>query len=268
MVSAISNYSASQSSFLQGLQNKYAKTDTNSNGVLSLSEFQAGAPEGLSGVNQQDLFKTLDKDSDGSLTQEEFTSGFEGKPSPPPSGGLLSGDVAQHLRELFQSVDADGDGALSQEEFVAGAQDKAAAGDSKVLEEAFSALDTDENGTLSEEEFTSALAAGPAGASGPPPGGPPPGSSGISEEEDSTSSVYDSRDTNEDGIVSLDELLAAQSDEESNSLNQALEDLFNAFDQDEDGQLTKQEADAGFNALRKATLDYLISLQGEGQAAA
>ncbi|MDQ5985283.1 MAG: hypothetical protein CSYNP_00991 [Syntrophus sp. SKADARSKE-3] len=60
--------------------------------------------------------------------------------------------------------------------------------------------------------------------SGPPPGGAPPakGGSGAGSSADSADEVYDSSDTNKDGVVSLQELLAAEDEE---SLKTGIQDL-------------------------------------------
>ncbi len=257
MVSAIG--SSTQSYILQALQSKYAATDADSNGSLTLSEFEAGASDAVSGL--EDLFTSLDSDGDGALSEDEFTTGIQEQSRPPPPTSNLSGDVSQKLAELFQSVDSDEDGYLSLEEFDAGTPADAP-DDQEAL---FNEIDTNGDGLLSEEEFTTALASnGPGGSGGPPPGGPPPGGGGgISaldeEDEDLISEILANYLDATDGV-----------DEETQAavLKEAEESLLDVFDQDEDGEVTNEEAFAGLQALRKASFDYLISLQGEEQVAA
>jgi Ca2+-binding EF-hand superfamily protein len=266
MVSTIGNYSASSSYFLQALQDRYAKIDSDSDGSVTLAEFQAGAPQGVSEASQQELFGNLDSNGDGALTQDEFTTGLiSGRPPQP----ALSGQNARHLAELFQNTDSDSDGSLTLDEFKAGAPDGQAPEGAPSLDEIFAQADTNGDSILSEDEFTAALSGGPQGAGGPPPGGPPPGGAAGSGEEESAS--YDPLDTNKDGQVSIDELLSSyeSSDTEDSSSSDLIKQFLETIDQDDDNAISQQEAKTGLNALRKATMDYLISLQtGDAQALA
>lgn len=231
MLSSLASSANTQTSLIQMLQQEYASTDADSSGSLSLAEFSAGAPEDVSEAQQEQLFSTLDTDGNGSLSEDEFTTGLQ-ENTPPPASSLLSGDTSQALAELFQNIDSDGDGFLSVEEFEAGAPEDTAEDQAEL----FSQIDENGDGSLSEEEFAAAIAGGPAGG-GRAGGGAPPASSSSEEEEGTT--TYDPLDTNEDGVVSLEELMAGQaSEEDSSSLDP------------------------------KATLDYLISLQTEEKIAA
>lgn len=271
MVSSISGSYAAQSTILQSLQNKYSASDKDEDGVLSLAEFTEGGPQGVSATQQEALFNNLDADGDGSLTEEEFTSGLAEKTSRPPPPPPLSGDTAQQLASLFQEVDSDDDSVLSLDEFIKGAQERGVVEDEDTLEKVFTALDADEDGSVSEDEFAagvskSAEGAGGPPAGGPPPGGPPPGgappsqSSSVSEEdEDLISEILSSY---------LDATEEADEEEKSTALNDAVESLLTVFDQDEDGNVSNEEAFSGLQALRKASFDYLISLQGEDEQVA
>ncbi len=214
MVAALSsNVSAQQTISLQAIREKFAQTDADASGGLSLEEFSAGAPKGIQGLEiaSEDLFSQFDSDSDGSLSESEFTTALENAPPPPPPPppqGLLSGDTSVQLQELFSNIDADADGSISFEEFEAGAPEDAP--DNQ--EDLFNALDTDGDGSLNEEELISGLPQGKSGAAGgPPPGGPPPSSSANTDEESS----YDPLDTNQDGIVSATELAASEDETSS-----------------------------------------------------
>lgn len=268
MVSAIGSYSGAQSYILQALKEKYASTDSDGNGALSLVEFQEGAPADATGLDK--LFSGLDTNSDGSLTEDEFASGlaskFENQRPPPPS--LLSGDTSQKLAELFQSVDSDSDGSLSLAEFISGAQERGEVEDSDTLEQAFTSLDSNQDGLLGEEEFNVlSEGAGPGGPGGPPPGGPPPGGAGAS------ASALEEEDESEIAQILAEYLEArnaedADEDTKTSAVDEAIEKLTDVFDQDEDGTVSQDEAFAGLNSLRKATMDYLISLQGQDQQSA
>lgn len=265
MASAIGSYSGAQSYILQALQEKYAKTDTDGSGSLSLAEFTAGASGNTSGLDK--LFSGLDADGDGSLTQDEFTTGLAQSLSnqQPPPPQRLSGATSQQLAELFQSVDSDQDGSLSLAEFTTGAQERGDVEDSDTLEQAFSAIDSNQDGLVSADEFTTAIAQDAGPTSGPPPGGPPPGGGGGSASLD---------DDDEDLISQIlsDYLDAANADDatdetKTSALDEAVEKLTDVFDQDDDGSVSQNEAFAGLNSLRNATMNYLISLQGEPQSA-
>lgn len=190
-----------------------SQTDTDSDSALSLEEL---------GISEE-LFSTLDSDSDGSVTQAELTSAIESKlseygdsmPSPEEFASLLSdlglempeppekpSDESSSLSsdfasELMAAYDTDGDSLLTSEEV------------SLLTEDEFSALDTDGDGSISTEELAEAIEevasgstpppAPPAGGGGAPMGG---GESSSSEDEE----TYSALDTNEDGIVSQDEL--------------------------------------------------------------
>jgi Ca2+-binding EF-hand superfamily protein len=164
----------------------FQKADMNKSGGLSLEEFTASAPTHETDTSKiETLFTSLDSDSDGNLTESELESGLAQQK--PPAPNLLSSDM---LSEFFTATDQDGDGALTEEEFV-------------------TALENNK-------------------ASAPPPPPAPPlqggrGGTAPQEESSGASQIYDSLDTNKDGTVSLDELMAAseseEDDEESSSLS-------------------------------------------------
>ncbi|TLP35866.1 EF-hand domain-containing protein [Arcobacter arenosus] len=190
-----------------------SQTDTDSDSALSLEEL---------GIDEE-LFNTLDSDSDGYATQAELSSAIESKlseyggsmPSPEEFSSLLSdlgleipeppekpsnntdsmsGDFAA---ELMSAYDTDGDSLLTSEEV------------SLLSQEEFSSLDTDSDGSISTEELTSAINKVASGTTPPPAGGAPMGggeSSASSESEDEE--TYSEIDTNEDGVISREELEA------------------------------------------------------------
>lgn len=73
--------SCSSCSTQNTLQQIFKKADTDGNGALSKSEFEAAAknrPEGLPGLGgSNDPFSKLDADGDGQLTEAEAKKGFE-----------------------------------------------------------------------------------------------------------------------------------------------------------------------------------------------
>lgn len=191
------------------------QNDSDSNSALSLEEL---------GIDEE-VFNSLDSDSDGLVTQNEIASAidsqlssFDTLPSKEEFESLLS-DLGLQMPEppqkqensnlseisndfasqILSSYDTDGDSLLSSEEV------------SILSESEFSALDSDGDGSISQTELSDAFEqvassgetppAPPAGGGGMPMGG---GSSSEDEEE-----YYSALDTNEDGIVSQEEKDAA-----------------------------------------------------------
>jgi Ca2+-binding EF-hand superfamily protein len=183
---------------------------------------------------QQAMFARLDLNTDGSLSEDEFSAlGQELPPaggarqlrgggghqgfSPETLGALLGVQQVSHAdraAEIFSNADADGDGSLTAEELSADMAAHAPPGlkdtdTSSRASDLVAAGDTDGDGALSAEEFTALK------PSGPPRGGPPPSETSSEAEEETT---YDAADTNQDGTVSMSELLASlQSSSEATS---------------------------------------------------
>lgn len=250
-MTSITNSSLSSSllqQMQQARQSLFQKADADGNGGLSLEEFKAAGPKDAQGnaiappsgaPSVEDMFASLDSDGDGSLTQSEMDAGF-GKKSG-PSQSLLSGDMLTQLlsqlsdeetQSIFESADADGDGSLNEDEF----------------------------GAAVKSIVTAALGEAPAG--GPPAGGPPPGGGGGGgAEAASPTQVYDALDTNQDGTVSLDELLAANDDEEDSSASSILSLLKPSDDEEDSNSVSSTQA------LRTDFTKFLLSLQEQQYAA-
>lgn len=193
-----------------------SQTDTDSDSALSLEEL---------GIDEE-LFSSLDSDSDGLVTQSELTSAIESKlsdygdtmPSPEEFASMLadlglempeppekpqddtssmSSDFASQLMSVY---DSDGDSLLTSEEV------------SLLTSDEFSALDTDGDGSISLEELTSSVdeVASTGATSVAPPAGGAGGAmmGGGSSSSDSEDETYDVMDTNEDGTVSRAEMEA------------------------------------------------------------
>lgn len=253
-MTSISSSSLS-SSLLQQLQqarqNQFQKADTDGSGGLSLEEFKVAGPKDAQGNaiappsgagSVEDLFASIDSDGDGSLTQSELDAGF-GQKAGGSKQSLLSSDMFTQLlsqlsdeetQAIFESADADGDGSLNQDEF----------------------------GTAVEGIVTAVL--GEASAGGAPAGGPPPsggGGAGGGAEAASPTQVYDALDTNQDGTVSLDELLAANDDEEDSSASSILSLLKPSDDEEDSNSISSKQA------LRTDFTKFLLSLQEQQYAA-
>lgn len=143
----------------------------------------------------------------------------------------------------------------------------------------FKSVDSDEDGAITADEFKTAMdtlreqrksqpdaANGMGRPSGPPPGGmrgaggPPPSAEEEAEE------VFDDLDTNKDGTVSIEELMASLVEEsESNggtaAVGQAdeLKKLFEAVDGDGDGSISKAELTTVFEDIRKRAEEDLAT---------
>lgn len=128
--------------------------------------------------------------------------------------------------EIMSSLDSDGSGSVDSSEFTSALQSDSSS-------DIFALIDTDSNGSMSSEEFMAALEASkpehPHGAkemgSMPPPPPPPPPSGGDDSQSDSQSQTYSALDTNQDGTISLEELLSGVTDESADS-DTATEDKF------------------------------------------
>lgn len=182
----------------------------------------------------QAMFAKLDLNTDGSLSQDEFTAPFsgvggqnvpeKGSARQLKGGGGFQGFSAETLgaligaqqmsqtdrsAEIFAGADAEGDGSLTAEELSADMAAHAPPGaegtDSASRAADFlAAADSDGDGALSSEEFSAMKPQG-----GPPPGGPPPAGGSTSTAEAEEEKTYDAADTNQDGTVSMSELLAS-----------------------------------------------------------
>lgn len=97
-ISSISSnaYASSGVSRQQAAQQRFQAADTDQSGGLSLEEFQAAGPKDANaakrpagGPSAEDMFKSMDTDSDGSVTQAEMESSFQRMHSK-TRGALLS----------------------------------------------------------------------------------------------------------------------------------------------------------------------------------
>ncbi|OSQ38452.1 hypothetical protein TMES_11555 [Thalassospira mesophila] len=131
---------------------------------------------------------------------------------------------AVEASQMFDKLDSNGDGALSKEEFLAGKPDDVSDDQAENLWEQISGGSSD---AVSQDDFVTAMQSG---AGAPPAGG---GGGGGGSGDDSEES-YDALDTNKDGVVSLQELMAASSGTESVSDD----DLANLINSDSDGSTT------------------------------
>jgi Ca2+-binding EF-hand superfamily protein len=161
---------------------------------------------------QATRFQKADADASGGLSLDEFklagSQGAQGT-SPPPPAGI----PAPAIEDVFAALDTDGDSSLSLDEFSAGATVQSAGGSNLLSADAFVNLLAQAGLTAGDNNATAGVA--------PPPPPPSGGAQGTVEGEDSAAQVYDPLDTNQDGTVSLAELLAGQTDTAENQTQQA-----------------------------------------------
>ena len=171
----------------------FDKLDGNSDGVLNLAEFSAGAPKGADSAKTEKLFKAMDTDQAGSVSKAEADA-FKAKAEKADQQMqalllMLQSDTASTKadakegedKNYFAKLDADSDGSVAKEEFL-----KAVApdGDSSngLLSRLFAAMDADKDGKISKEEMADFKKQMEDRAAHRPPPPPPPAEiSGASE---------------------------------------------------------------------------------------
>lgn len=231
----------------------FAKVDADGSGGVDKSELQSLLDDvtqktGVSNSTSTDeLFSQIDSNGDGNLSQDELGEGMKSIMPPPPSTMDFAQSRSGSGDDLFGKLDTDGSGAVSQEELQAlldkvasdHGTDSASASSGSDM---FAKLDTDGNGSLSQAEFKAGRpqdGQGPQGAGGMPP--PPPG--GAMGSKDTGSTSYDPLDTNEDGVVSAEERMAATTS------NDSLQALFKAIDTDGDSTISSTESETFIQEL-------------------
>lgn len=223
----------------------FAKVDTKNQGYIDKAALQSAleqvSADGSSTSTDVDQFLSkIDADSDGKITKQELTDGVKqladqldaqfdssrvaraGAGEPPPAPPSVD--------DIFSSLDTKNQGYLDKESLQA-AFDKNSTdteANTAKVEEIFKALDTDGDSKITKEELAagidqlggpdgtaSASAASDSGATEQAKGARPAGGGGGGSAESSTTKTYEAADTNQDGTVSLQELVAYQLSEAS-----------------------------------------------------
>jgi Ca2+-binding EF-hand superfamily protein len=133
---------------------KWAATaDSNDDGTISKSEFEAAVPSNITQAQADQLFNSIDTKGTGSVTAAQLRQGLTsaiaaGPTAPPPTGGT---------NRLFEALDTDGDGTITLKEFE---NDRASSVTQDQADATFAAFDLDGSGTLTPAEFGLALAEG------------------------------------------------------------------------------------------------------------
>lgn len=147
--------------------------DSDTSGALSLEEFKAGAPKGADSAKSEELFKAIDSDSDGSVTKEEQDA-FKAEAE----------KAQQQLQSFLFGLQSEG------------ASQASSTDESDDETDIFAQLDANSDGSIAQDEFLSAF------------------SSGTQSSSDMLSKLFEAIDSDSDGSITK---------EEQSSFQQALE---------------------------------------------
>ncbi|WP_038368166.1 EF-hand domain-containing protein [Bosea sp. UNC402CLCol] len=144
----------------------FDQIDSNSDGGISLDEFESAAPKGADSAKSEELFKKIDTDGDGSITKAE-SDAFKDKAKKADSllqsflfslqaGGTQNAQAAsdsdsdKDSKSAFDAIDSDVNGGISKDEFSAAFKDSRLNSDQ--LNRLFSSLDKNGDGSVSQDE--------------------------------------------------------------------------------------------------------------------
>jgi Ca2+-binding EF-hand superfamily protein len=202
----------------QGPPDIFKELDSDNSGGISQSELDSWAKKLFNETGQtidtSEAISACDSDSDGVLSSSELNAYLKANAPPPPSfHGICRG-----AQDLFSALDIDESGGVSQSELDSWAKNiSSETGKTIDSSSAISTYDSDSDGVLSSEELKSFLEAN--GIEAPnqgfmPPGPPPPETGSAVKSADSIISGYD---TNGDGVLSSAELQTYLDDTEQTS---------------------------------------------------
>jgi Ca2+-binding EF-hand superfamily protein len=224
MVSGVSSFSSNAAASLAEMRQKMFKSvDTNSDGSIDKTEMSTLFQQSTSSLVDS-LFGSLDANQDDLISMIESDSGLAKLGhSIKNSGDGMAGPAGMPPPDkVFDTADADGDGSMTKEELAAVIGDGSA-------DELFGKIDTDGDGLISrtEDETFRASMAGASGMQAPPP---PP------------DKVFDTADTNQDGIVTKEELAAVMG-------SGNIDKMFSKIDADGDGAISRSEDETFRNKM-------------------
>jgi|WetSurMetagenome_2_1015567.scaffolds.fasta_scaffold204127_1 Ca2+-binding EF-hand superfamily protein len=156
--------------------------------------------------------------------------------------------LTQLWQQMFSKIDTSGDGSIDKSEMTALIEGNTSSEEStsSLVSSIFSSQDTNQDDLISQIEFESSMAqlghkmkqsgsmSGASGMSGPPP---------------TPEKVFDTADTNEDGVVTKDELAAVMGNGGG-----SIDEMFSQVDTDGDGEITRAE-DEAFRAKMSAQME-------------
>jgi len=99
----------------------------------------------------QEMFKSLDQNSDGTITLQELKDGID---------RLNLSGLPENMKELLMEMDVDGSGSIDYTEFLAASLDQQQYHQEKICWAAFTVFDADGSGTISRVELEQVLASG------------------------------------------------------------------------------------------------------------
>lgn len=170
----------------------FKSIDSDSSGGLSLEELKSGAPGGASDTKSaeriEQLFKSMDGDSDGSVSSTEKdafdTKMQEQRQSMQFMTQIMAGPSNQ---DIFAATDADSDGSITLDEFSDSEASETMSSDD--VKQLFTSLDADGNGSVSETESSDFLDS--LKEAGGKPMGPPPAQASANDDEEEETSALD-----------------------------------------------------------------------------
>jgi len=144
----------------------FEQIDSNSDGGISLEEFEGAAPKGADSSKSEELFKKIDSDGDGSISKAE-SDAFKDKAQKADSllqsflfslqaggtqktGTATDSSTDKDDKSAFDAIDSDANGGISQDEFSTAFKDSHLNSDQ--LNKLFSALDGNGDGSVSQDE--------------------------------------------------------------------------------------------------------------------
>jgi Ca2+-binding EF-hand superfamily protein len=229
-------------------KNLLSELDSDSNGTLSASELQtaidqmSSANSGTSVASTEDVFASIDANEDGEVTETElsdtlqtladsigFAQGMGGMPPPPPPGlsGNDTGFTEEELTSQLASLNESGslnEADMARAELLTNVLSQFETADANsdgnvTFQEAMALEQSSDNASTTTSETGATTAAqgmgGPGGPGGPGGmGGPPPA---AADSETDSSQIIAAADTNEDGTVSLEELIAYNQSSQTSS---------------------------------------------------
>ncbi|MDB5441120.1 MAG: Calcium-binding EF-hand-containing protein [Caulobacteraceae bacterium] len=209
--------STSSATLLQQLQQSlFSNADANSDGNLSLSEFDSIGQNVQGGGNSPPSGTT---DASSLLTASALTALLalqqqnQSSGTSQTAGASAPANGKPSLDERFANADTNGDGEISADELTAVMAKHAPPGAATASSDATDAsakvlakLDTDGDGQISKSEFAAMKPHGGHHHHGPPPASD---TTTTASSSDSSSKTFDPADTNKDGTVSAAELAAS-----------------------------------------------------------
>ena len=221
----------------QMMEQRFNSDDSDKNGTLDKTEFQAAVNKMAeqTGVTQDvdTLFSAIDTNSDGALTLDEMISSRPQGPPPPPPPTTSTTEDDESTADLFNTIDSDGDGVIDTLELQTFMDNNGLSVDTL-----FSQIDTDSDGGITVNELDTFLSRVKEGMEGnfPPP---PPMNT---ESTQSTDDIFGKIDTNGDGSIDKSELLTYVNDTMTNtdSLSSLLTDSLKGLNTDSSNTLDEE----------------------------